>query len=172
MPSLRKVLHICLLFHGSISSIKCPTTPRPRPPPEHWLAPLHCPPGAAAAWRAGASAALLRALQAGRVRVAASVALFVEYEATCTRAEHLLAAGLTLAEVTDFLDALAALVEPTCIDPAVSAQVRLLKHKPQRGSSCSTPGEGVGGCTNRSSPQSRGWHAARFQIGGGVRIGL
>ena len=27
----------------------------------------------------------------------------------------------------------------SCIDPAVSAQVRLLKHEPQRGSSCSTP---------------------------------
>lgn len=34
-----------------------------------------------------ASAALVRALQAGQLRVAASVALFVEDEATCTRAE-------------------------------------------------------------------------------------
>ena len=33
-----------------------------------------------------------------------------------------------------------------CIDPAVSAQVRLLKHKPQRGSSCPAPGVGAGGC--------------------------
>ena len=38
-----------------------------------------------------------------------------------------------------------------CIDPAVSAQVKLLKHKPQRGSSCSAPGEGAGGCRSRSS---------------------
>lgn len=58
------------------------------------------------------------------MRVAASVALFVEYEATCTRAEHLLAAGLTLAEVTDFLDALAALVEPTDIHYLWRPQVR------------------------------------------------
>ena len=34
----------------------------------------------------------------------------------------------------------------SCIDPAVSAQVRLLKHKPQRGSSCPAPGVGAGGC--------------------------
>jgi PAS domain S-box-containing protein len=59
-----------------------------------------------------------------------------------------------------------------CIDPSESAQVRLLKHKPQRGSSCSTPGEGVGGCTNRSNLQSRGWRAAGFRSGGGARIGL
>jgi putative PIN family toxin of toxin-antitoxin system len=61
----------------------------------------------------GASAALLRALQAGQVKAAASVALFVEYEATCTRAEHVLAAGLQPGDVFDFLDALAALIEPT-----------------------------------------------------------
>ncbi len=72
----------------------------------------------------GASAALLRALQVGHVRVAASVALFVEYEATCTRAEHLLAAGLTAADVTDFLDALAALIEPTDIHYMWRPQLR------------------------------------------------
>ena len=60
----------------------------------------------------GASAALIRALQLGQVKVAASVALFVEYEATCTRPEHVSAAGLHISEVSDFLDALAGLMDP------------------------------------------------------------
>jgi putative PIN family toxin of toxin-antitoxin system len=72
----------------------------------------------------GASAALLRALQASEVRVAASVALFIEYEATCTRAEHLSASGLTLSELNDFLDALASMVEPVQIHYMWRPQVR------------------------------------------------
>lgn len=72
----------------------------------------------------GASAALLRALQAGQVSAAASVALFVEYEATCSRAEHLLAAGLQAQEVADFLDALAALMVPVNIHYLWRPQVR------------------------------------------------
>ena len=73
----------------------------------------------------GASAALVvRALQAGKVQVAASVALFVEYEATCTRAEHLHAAGLQLADVSDFLDRLASLVDHTEIHYLWRPQVR------------------------------------------------
>ncbi len=42
----------------------------------------------------------------------ASVPLFLEYEAVLTRAEHLIAARLTLEEVGGFLDYLAGLVEP------------------------------------------------------------
>ena len=72
----------------------------------------------------GASAALIRALQLGQLQVAASVALFVEYEATCTRAEHVLAAGLQTCEVSDFLDALAGLIEPTEIHYMWRPQVR------------------------------------------------
>lgn len=60
----------------------------------------------------GASAALLRLLMQGRVRVAASVSLFAEYEAVCLRQEHRLAAGLTQEEVGAFLDGLASLVVP------------------------------------------------------------
>jgi putative PIN family toxin of toxin-antitoxin system len=62
----------------------------------------------------GASAALLRAarLDAGGVQLLASVPLFLEYEATCGRPEHRAAAGLTAREVRQFLDGLAALVEP------------------------------------------------------------
>ena len=59
-----------------------------------------------------------------------------------------------------------------CIDPAVSAQVRLLKHKPQRGSSCPAPDEGAGGYKNRSNVRSHDWRAAVSRSGGGVRIGL
>ena len=59
-----------------------------------------------------------------------------------------------------------------CIEPAVSAQVRLLKHKPQRGFSCRAPGEGAGGCKSRSSRRSCGWRAAGPQNGGDARIGL
>jgi len=72
----------------------------------------------------GASAALIRALQAGQMQVAASVALSVEYEATCTRAEHVLAAGLQTIDVADFLDALATLIEPTEIHYLWLPQVR------------------------------------------------
>ena len=72
----------------------------------------------------GASAALIRALQAGQVQAAASVALFVESEATCTRAEHLLASGWQAKEMTDFLDALAGLVEHTEIHYMWRPQVR------------------------------------------------
>lgn len=35
-----------------------------------------------------------------------------------------------------------------CIDPALSAPVKPLMHKPQRGSSFSAPGEDADGCTN------------------------
>jgi len=72
----------------------------------------------------GASAALLRALQAGQVQAAASVPLFVEYEATCTRAEHVLAAQLQPNDVIDFLDALAALIKPIEIHYLWRPQVR------------------------------------------------
>jgi predicted nucleic acid-binding protein len=41
-----------------------------------------------------------------------SVALALEYEATCLRAEHRLAASLSEAEVVDFVDGLIALAEP------------------------------------------------------------
>lgn len=41
-----------------------------------------------------------------------SVALALEYEATCHRAEHLLAAGLSDAEVATFIDGLIDLAEP------------------------------------------------------------
>ncbi len=60
----------------------------------------------------GASAALLRLARAGRFVPLANVALALEYEAVCERAEHLKASGLTLAEVGIFVTAVLAMVEP------------------------------------------------------------
>jgi putative PIN family toxin of toxin-antitoxin system len=60
----------------------------------------------------GASAALLLAALDRRITICANVALMVEYEAVCLRAEHQLASGLNEGEIGKFLDAIAALVHP------------------------------------------------------------
>lgn len=61
---------------------------------------------------AGSSADILRRLRHRRFVAVVSVPLFVEYEAVLTRPEHLLATRLTAREMSQFLDALALLVEP------------------------------------------------------------
>ena len=63
----------------------------------------------------GAAAELVRRARRGRITLAASVSLFVEYEAVCSRQRHLEAAGLILTDVGVFLDALAFLVQPVTI---------------------------------------------------------
>jgi predicted nucleic acid-binding protein len=63
----------------------------------------------------GASAALLLAADDRLVTLLATVPLFIEYEAVCQRAEHLLAAELDRKGVATFLDGLADLVQP--VDP-------------------------------------------------------
>lgn len=60
----------------------------------------------------GASAALLRAARRAEVTLVANVALALEYEAICSREEHLLAAGLDLSQVGIFLDAVIAMARP------------------------------------------------------------
>jgi putative PIN family toxin of toxin-antitoxin system len=60
----------------------------------------------------GASAEILRAARQGRVTLAASIPLALEYEAVCSRPEHRLAAGLTAHEVDVFVTAVVALAEP------------------------------------------------------------
>jgi putative PIN family toxin of toxin-antitoxin system len=60
----------------------------------------------------GASAALLMAARRGEIRMLANVALALEYEATCCRPEHGVAAGLSPAQVGVFIDAVIALAEP------------------------------------------------------------
>jgi putative PIN family toxin of toxin-antitoxin system len=60
----------------------------------------------------GASAAVLLAARRGRVKLVLSVALALEYEAVCRRAEHRQEAGLSEAEVDAFINAVIALAEP------------------------------------------------------------
>ena len=60
----------------------------------------------------GGAAALLRLLDRGLGTLLLSVALAIEYDATCQLAEHRLAAGLDEAEVGLFLDAIVDIAEP------------------------------------------------------------
>ena len=60
----------------------------------------------------GASNALLRHVDAGRVELLCSTALFLEYEAVLSRAEIRERTGHTLADVNAVMDALAAVAEP------------------------------------------------------------
>ena len=60
----------------------------------------------------GASAEILRLARQGRLTLLLSVALALEYETVCTRAEHRLAADLSEKEVNLFVDAMIALAEP------------------------------------------------------------
>jgi putative PIN family toxin of toxin-antitoxin system len=60
----------------------------------------------------GASAVLLMAARRSEVTLLASVALALEYEATCQLPEHRLAAGLDRDGVEIFIDAVLAMVEP------------------------------------------------------------
>ena len=72
----------------------------------------------------GASAELLRRARRGEILLFASVPLFIEYEATCTRVEHRKASGLTDADVEIFLDGLAKLIEPVKIHYLWRPQLR------------------------------------------------
>lgn len=60
----------------------------------------------------GASAALLRTARQGEITLVANVAIALEYEATCHRAEHLLASGLSASQVGIFLDAVVGMATP------------------------------------------------------------
>lgn len=60
----------------------------------------------------GASAALLRVARSGRATLLATAPLCLEYEAVCSRPEHLRAAGFDPGDVGAFLDAVVDLVEP------------------------------------------------------------
>lgn len=60
----------------------------------------------------GASRHLLVAALEGQLTMVVSVPLLVEYEAVMTRAEHLTASRLSVADVNALLDAVAALAEP------------------------------------------------------------
>lgn len=60
----------------------------------------------------GASSALLAAALAGRITLLANVALMLEYEAVCGRSEHMDVAKFNVRQLSIFLDAITALVEP------------------------------------------------------------
>ena len=60
----------------------------------------------------GASAALLKAARRGEIKMLANVALALEYEATCRRAEHGVAAELSPDQVGVFIDAVIGMVVP------------------------------------------------------------
>jgi putative PIN family toxin of toxin-antitoxin system len=62
--------------------------------------------------RFGASNALLRLALAGKFLLLASPSLFLEYEDVLLRPEQRLAHGLSIEQVHDFLEELAAIVEP------------------------------------------------------------
>ena len=62
--------------------------------------------------RSGASHALLRALQAGKLTAVASVPMMLEYESVLMRSEQRLATGMSAQDVQDFLNELAALLIP------------------------------------------------------------
>ncbi len=64
----------------------------------------------------GASAAILTLAAEGRLTLAATVALALEYEAVCRRPAHLAAAGLSLAEAGMFLDAVIGMALPVEVD--------------------------------------------------------
>ncbi len=59
----------------------------------------------------GASAALLLAALDQKVLLVANVPLVIEYEATCSLAEHQLASGLSEGEVRQYLDGIVSLLE-------------------------------------------------------------
>ena len=60
----------------------------------------------------GASAELLRRIDSGQAVMLLTVALALEYEATCTLAEHRLASGLSALQTGQYVDGLIAMAEP------------------------------------------------------------
>ena len=72
----------------------------------------------------GASAEIVRRARRGQVLLAASVSLFMEYEAVCSRPEHAAAAQLRTEDVQIFLDALASFVEPVQVHYLWRPQLR------------------------------------------------
>ena len=72
----------------------------------------------------GASAEIVRRARRGQVVLAASVSLFMEYEAVCSLPEHAAAAQLLPRDVQIFLDALASFVEPVQVHYLWRPQLR------------------------------------------------
>jgi putative PIN family toxin of toxin-antitoxin system len=60
----------------------------------------------------GGSAELLRRVDEGQAAMLLTIALALEYEATCALAEHRLASGLSAAQVALYIDTLIEIAEP------------------------------------------------------------
>lgn len=74
--------------------------------------------------RTGASRTLVRAVLEGRSQAAASVPLFLEYEAVLTRPECVAAFGLEQRDIERFLDGLAGILAPIEISYLWRPQLR------------------------------------------------
>ncbi|MBC7609383.1 MAG: putative toxin-antitoxin system toxin component, PIN family [Polaromonas sp.] len=72
----------------------------------------------------GASAELLRLIRQDRLLMGVSVALALEYEAVCLRAEHWRAAGLTQQDALIFVDAVVAMSMPIAVHYRWRPQLR------------------------------------------------
>lgn len=72
----------------------------------------------------GASAELLRLARDGRIGIAVTVPLVLEYEAVATRAEHLTASGLSHSETQTVIDVLISVAEWARIDYRWRPQTR------------------------------------------------
>lgn len=64
----------------------------------------------------GASAAFLKEVIQGRLKILVSVPLAFEYEAVCLRAEHILAAGTDKRTVQNIIDVVIGMAQPVAID--------------------------------------------------------
>jgi putative PIN family toxin of toxin-antitoxin system len=64
---------------------------------------------------AGGSAQLLREIVAGKAVMLLTVALALEYEATCMLAEHRLVSGLSASETGMYVDTLISMAEPVLL---------------------------------------------------------
>jgi putative PIN family toxin of toxin-antitoxin system len=72
----------------------------------------------------GASAELLRLVRQKRLLMGVSVALALEYEAVCLRAEHVDASGLMQQDALIFVDAVVAMAEPIAVHYRWRPQLR------------------------------------------------
>jgi putative PIN family toxin of toxin-antitoxin system len=73
---------------------------------------------------ASASAELLRLVRQESLSMGVSVALALEYEAVCLRAEHVQAAGLTQHNALIFVDAVVAMAVPVAVHYRWRPQLR------------------------------------------------
>jgi putative PIN family toxin of toxin-antitoxin system len=72
----------------------------------------------------GASAELIRWVRTGRISMGVTVALALEYEAVCLRAEHVEASGLSPDEAQNFVNVVIAMAQPISVHYRWRPQLR------------------------------------------------